>query len=460
MFKTKDGHALDIERLTWREASQILSSLNPRLAKIIDDLDPDKSLYLYKVRYPFGHKIIYDLETYIPLTEGGHVAFNDADALPKELFDDLNYNQTVGSPLGVITDKNCEFYMPFGNRILPHMMISAGDIFGIARSLNNALPDDFKYHSSSPSTMWDLNSGSRSSFMLPKISDNTGHTKLKNMLALDIIKPESYQEHNEVFTHIAERSKSPWRSEVIFFSNKWQEKLKDPAWSDLYGYLSLVNRSFNKIWHNTPNWTAVYNEIEFAQRLGHHSSYVLGTARHLFTIAVGCAPGFRPATNEDSIPLNLIQEVYIDGYELTDHWPIIMEPAQFSYNYRDDPIYYSLNYPTLAQHNPSTYKGKSIISLEEDVESVIENYCNGILKSARALAPSLYNAAKMVEFSFYHNEHGNNRKNIKNNLDLPLEDPRFNCHHHPDASFPTHSPFLKGCIKIACRPKGEELVAE
>lgn len=447
MFTTADGRKLEIEELTWSSASSLIFPANDELTKILDDISPSDDLKVYRIKYPYGAHIIHNSETYIPTSDGSFVSFNDK-TLPQELLDNLSYDIDTQSPLGIVLDKKCEFYMHFGQRILPNSIMSKGDIFGVARVLSNTLVSDSRYSSRSVSTLWNLNSGSVSSFMLPKISDAVGHNKLKLHLGLNLDKPENYQDHNAIFSEISALDKHKWKSEIIFFSKKWFEKLKDPEWVEFYSYLSLVNRSLNRIWHNTPNWTAIYNEIEDEQRMMNMAPYALGTSRHLFTMAVGCTPGFKPATDESSMPTKLIQETYLNTYDLSDNWPIIMEPTQFN---RVDPIYYSLNHPTLAQHNPSTYKGKSIIALAEDVSFIMEQYCAGILKSSRSLAPSLYEAAETVDFSFYHNDHSNNRENIKNNIVLPEEDKRFVCEHKPNASFPTYSPFLKGCIKISIK---------
>jgi hypothetical protein len=51
-------------------------------------------------------------------------------------------------------------------------------------------------------------------------------------------------------------------------------------------------------------------------------------------IIAGGAPGFAPATNEDMIPKKLIEDAYTkkDSYGLTEYWPTIIQPRQFSDN--------------------------------------------------------------------------------------------------------------------------------
>ena len=108
----------------------------------------------------------------------------------------------------------------------------------------------------------------------------------------------------------------------------------------------------------------------------------------------------------------------------------------------------------MAQHNPTTFKGKSIISLEDDLKYVMERYCSSILVEAEAQSPSLYGVALNTEFSFFHTEPGGH-SGIKNNQDIPKEDKNFECRHAANATFPVHSAFLKGCVRLSSNRKSK-----
>lgn len=452
MFETKDGRAIDIEKITWDKVRDDLLPLNPHLVKLIDKLGKvTKDFPFYKAKYTFGTAIIKKSKAFLPLSDGQKIYFNDPE-IPEQLVQDLGYDPVTSQPLGVILSKNCEFYMPVNDRIIPHAIISPGAVFGVGRILNNLLHDGSTGFPQKPaSALWDFNAGAKSVFMLAKISDNNGHNKLNKFLGSDIEKPLSYQEHTSTFRRIAKNRESDWACEILYFSNKWLAQLKEPIFVEFVNYLFQVNRASNKVWHNTPKWTTILNDIDSKKRLDHHSFYVLATARHLLGIAAGLAPGFRPAVDDSSAPVSTMQKAYIEGYELTEHWPSIMEAAEFVTS-DNQPIYYSLNHPTLPQYNPNTYKGKSIIALEEDVRHVMETYCSAITEDERTKieSSSLYSAATTVDFSFYHNDPAS-YKNIKNSLSLPEDDPRFKCMHAPDATFPNSSAFFKGCVMI--KPK-------
>ncbi|MFN8770364.1 MAG: hypothetical protein ACK5Z5_09990 [Neisseriaceae bacterium] len=445
MFTSKNGNLIDVEELTWDRASNIIENVNPELVKIINKLSPDKELTLYKVRYPFGVKIMHNSESFLPLVDGGTISFNSPE-LPEKLLNNLGYDPATNGPLGILINKNCDLYMKSGTRIVPHLVLSPGEMVGTNRAINNALP----YMSGeplTPSPIWDLSSGSSLIFMLSKISDRLRHNKLQKYLGYDLEKPEQYNEHHIIFREIARLAKCNWYSEFIFFSNKWQSKLSDPACFQFAAHLLQLNRYLNRSWHNTPRWTMIFNDIEKKQKIDHLASYVLGTVRHLLSIAASCAPGFKPAVNDDSAPISNIQEIYLNIYELEDYWPIIMETAQFSPTYKQ-PIYYLINCPTLAQYNPETFKGKSIVQFEDIVRSSMDKYCDILRKEYIKDAPSLHKVASTIDFSYYHTD-PNGYNMIANALELPDKDPRFMCEHKQGSIFPSHSSFLNGCVKIS-----------
>lgn len=443
MFKTTDGDIIDVEMLSWDEARLIPNIIDPELMKIIDEISPGKDYRLYKAKYPFGAKILDKSLSYLPLQNGNNISFN-SDRLPKIMIKDLAYDPAKTNPVAIVLDKNSEFYVSIGKNILPYAMVSPGDIFGTARILDN-VDSEYSTVLNSSFSRWELTSGARSIFMLPKITENISHMKLKKMYGLSQDKPDTYQDHWSIFREIAAKTQDNWRSEFLFFSVKWFEKLKDPVWAKLYCYLLRENRRSYKFGHNIVSWEITFNAIEQNKKMI-YSPYTLNTARHLFAISSGTFPGFAPTTNEDSAPTKLLQKAYLEGYGLKDQYPLIVKPTHFSL-IKQEPVYYFLNYPTLTQCNPQTFKGKSLITLLDELERVIKKYQIGIQEDPLAKHTSLYNIAQATDFSYYHNT-PDNFTNINNNILIPEDDQRFVCE---TGAFPNHSPFLKGCIKVSSR---------
>ncbi|MBP9742945.1 MAG: hypothetical protein KBD37_06275 [Burkholderiales bacterium] len=442
MFKTTDGKIIDIEEISWDSASKLLQKLLPNLVKVINNVSPDTNLTLYKASYPFATPVIHNADIQLPLTDGTTISVNSGD-LPSKLAEDLRYNDNNRAPLGLLLNRNAEFYLPIGQRIMPYEVLSPGSMFGLAKIVDSVINRSRQPSNSSP-FIWDLNAGARSIFMLSKISNGVNHRKLKKIHNLSLNQPEGYPEHCLVFKDIIKNSSSKWRLEVLYFSNKWLDKLNDPAWSLVYNELLNIHRSSYKMWHNDILiWNTAFNLIEQDSNLNDFLPYALTTARHLFVIAANSAPGFRPATDELSAPILTLQEAYIKDYELSNQ-PVIMEPAQFVASDKL-PIYYSLNYPTLAESNAKTLRSHSNIRVLEQIQYIAKKYQEGILANCKKSAASLYQAASEVKFSYYHTD-PTEYKQINNSDLLFNEDSRFA--YGQKKGYPFSGTFINGCIKI------------
>ena len=280
------------------------------------------------------------------------------------------------------------------------------------------------------------------------VTSKTKHSKLKKACGVTLEVPLLAEEQWAIFVEIAKHANSPWRSEVLFFSQKLIRRLKDTGFGDIANSLQNIRRSSYNIWHNaTLPWDASFNSIEDAKRLSHYSSYAISTVRQLYLIAANSATGFRPAINEDSAPIKLLQDAYAYEYGLNDdnHNSTIIETT--SYNFENkNPVYYSVNFPTLARRNISTFKGKSLITLVDDVERII-NACQEHIPLLLPRVKSLYDVSIATKFSFYHS-HSEKEifKNILGSEFVAQEDERFT--QNQQGRFAAHSQFFKGCIKI------------
>ncbi len=160
-----------------------------------------------------------------------------------------------------IGEKGQKFQIPkqeaivsFEKKIIPYGLMSSGTLFGLWRIF-----DTLGNH---PISLWNMVSGARSLFMLPKISNNIHHTKLKKAHRLISETPKEIMDHWLVFCELAERMHSPWTSKILFFSNAWFERLDDPAWLPLkcYFYKELWDgSSFNR---NKFLWNLTFSQLK------------------------------------------------------------------------------------------------------------------------------------------------------------------------------------------------------
>lgn len=444
MLKTKNNKPLDVIEFEWEQAREILLPLNKELVNIIDEISPGIEYKLYKARYPYGVKIFDKLEAYLPLKNGKTILFTD-ESLPANLAKNLYYDKEISNPVGMVLQKNLEFYLTVGSRAMPFNVAEPGSIFGLARILDNIENSDNAFQNRS-FFMWELTSGVRSLFMMPKINENTKHIRLKKMYGITEDKPTSYQNHHAIFKDLACQNNLDWYSEVLFFSNNWFENLTDSAWAKLYAFFLKNNRSSYAYWRNYLSWQITFDTIEQRKNIRGISAYALHTAQHLYSISARALPGFRPATDDMSAPISFIQKAYLNGYEL-EYWPNILEISNFS----DNSCYYSLNYPTLAQSDPNSVKSKSIITLLGEVRNIIAKYQQGIKENSLAKSTSLHTASISNNFSFFHDLP--TYHDIQSNIKIAEEDSRFAYDKHFD-KFSIYSPFLRGCIKISPNAKG------
>lgn len=441
MFKTKSGKIIDIEELTWDKTRSLLKNIAPELVTIIDKIAPSNEYTFFRAKYPFGTKIINKEQTFLPLKDGSTISFND-ESLPDELSKKLGYNPTSHTPIGIVLDKNSEFYLSTKDRILPYVVVKPGNIFGTTRVLENIN----KVNNANLSFfLWELTSGVRSIFFLPKISDKGAHTKLQKQFGLVTEVPKTNKDHWRVFRDLCNKLNPDWHSKFLFFSNKWIESLKLPEFSELYTYFLKENFQSYQFWRNYPSWQIAFDIIEKDKYIV-ASSYVLNTVKHLFMIATGEALSFKPAIDENSAPIKFLQEIYVNSYGLNGHAPIIMHVDSFNLQ-GSEPIYYSLNYPTLLQHNEHTFKGKSFIGLVDEVRLSAARYKKGINENSMAKATSLYNASLNVEFDYYHLT-PEQYPHLKSSELMPIEDNRF-MYNKGNGEFSNHSSFVVACIKIS-----------
>ena len=124
-----------MEELDWRSARKTFLSINPELGKIIDDLDPDPSFTLFKLKYPFGSEILKNGILQLPDKNGELISFYD-NHISKEIQEKLGYNYG-SNPVTMVINNSTELFMRLGQRIIPlYGVIPAGKIFGLWRILN------------------------------------------------------------------------------------------------------------------------------------------------------------------------------------------------------------------------------------------------------------------------------------------------------------------------------------
>ncbi|MFN3234107.1 MAG: hypothetical protein ACE365_01680 [Gammaproteobacteria bacterium] len=427
------------QQVTWESVAKRVRTVNPELHKIICDLSPDDSYRLYTGEYPFGCEFVKEGRFQLP-TKGDELRPLTDPNIPKQIQEDLSYNEGT-NPACLLLKNSIEIYMLSSLFHVIGWTIPEGGILGISRVLAE--------NPQHPPFLWNISSGARSLIMLPKISRARNHQRLRSELGINIEKPDSIFKHWEVFKSIANCGKfKPWSSKILFFSKKWFERLKDPAFQSFRCYLLENNRKRFDYIGNMYIWEMVFSLI-LKNRDIRPSLYTNNCAKYLFQLAMGMTPGLAPAVNNVSAPIKMLQKAYIDIYGLKDYVPTIMQPNYFNPYEPCDSIYHSLQTPTFFD-TPKKRDNSSLISDLYDIYALFNKYISYIRTMKLNIEGSaLHQSALNTQVDALHPS-PERYTPIKSSKTILANDKRFSQCLYPTKynEVAINSTLLKGCFRF------------
>ncbi len=101
----------------WESVRSRVAKVEPKFAKIVDALSPDKTFPLWLAYYRWGDLKGDTVSPFLPTVEGGLYRLQDNIA-PKEVLKYLGYGQTH-SPMGMILEKNFEIFVDLSTNGIP-----------------------------------------------------------------------------------------------------------------------------------------------------------------------------------------------------------------------------------------------------------------------------------------------------------------------------------------------------
>lgn len=439
----------ELKELSWKEARKLVSSVNPELAECIDGINPSKDYRLFKATYLYGDQLVVCGESHLP-TPSGELAPMRSSEISDYIKEHLSYN-FFSNPANILLSKSLELFLPSEERAISLfgiMPVKPGLVSGTWRVLNPK-------NSNHPSFLWNMTAGARSIFMLPKISDTRSHYKIQKELGIQAEAPKNLLDHWEVFKQIAnspeEMRGKPWKMEILFFSKKWFDHLKDDAWKGFYNYLLDQAFSGSEFWRNQFVWDLVFSLIRKSKNIKPHA-YIADIVKNLYAISAGGTPGFAPALDNEQAPVQLIQQVYTDVYKIKEYCPVILQPTLFSMDKKETrPVYYLLNFPTAIEFSPKTNMKVSNVADLCMVRNLLSIYKNEISSSNMKISSTPYYRASLeVEYKLFHSS-ADQYYEIYDTQNIPIEDAAFtksltkNSHN----KFPHDSSIMKGgCVRI------------
>lgn len=434
-----------LSELTWHDIRNEFRKVNPELADIIDAIDPDPKYTFFKAVYNFGSEILIKGKLFLP-DENGLLAPLLSNSFSQKIQEKLGYN--IGTnPVSVILKNTAEIFMLLEKHTIPlYGLIPKGKILSTWRVLTPG-------RSHSPAFLWQMTAGARSFYMLPKISENFGHERLRKKFHLHTSKPLNLIQHWTVFKEIAsyQNFKSNWQTSILFFSKKWFDNLNDPRWIPFRDYMLLQAWEGSEFWRNQFVWDIMSSLIQKNRNL-RPSPFDADTVKHFLFIALGGAPGFAPALNDEAGPVLELQKIYKEIYQ-TNYDPIIMQPFNYSLYDPVRPVYYSLQYPSTLEFSPRSSERKSIISELHIISSLLQKYLYSLEHDDLNISGTpLYEVPKLVNFTSFHTD-PEQYSTIRNSCSIPAEDKYFcsQLNKKDRGEFPINSPFLKGCVRISSK---------
>jgi hypothetical protein len=426
---------LNIEELAWSQVRDEVHTKNLALAEAIDDMNTSK-LTFYKARYPYGAKIVDKGRFYLP-TKTGKLIYVEDITLPNKIKNDLSYSAI---PLSLILSKSNEVFVDTGQRIIPLNYFTVGDLFGVFESLN------FITDTEKSSALWSVTAGARTVFLLPRISDNIGHNKIRKELGISTKPPKNLFEQFTTFSQITSRyyelndKNDMWTNELLIF----------PA--DLFSASNNIVKFYKFMisicWHQIQLFKdSVDTNLRwsfFSEEMGNRNlkprPYLVDMIRYLYSVDDGASIAFIPNTEDIALPYSLIEHAYIDLYGLKQYLPTIMRPCKF--NETNNPVYCSLSLPTLLESTPYIKSQPSLIEDTREIKKLAHIFNENIFSKGK-------DKNNHVEYEFFHTEY-DMLQELQTSHRLIIEDQRFswNIESYKNRIPCENSPFFRGCIRI------------
>lgn len=429
-----------IRELKWKDVRTEVKKVNKGLFSIIEEIDPSSEYTLFKATYPFGAEILKNGMLQVP-NKAGHIVPITDPTITEEVRNKLGYNNYT-NPVSMILKNSAEIFMILDNHTIPlYGLIKSGKIFSTWRVLN---PNG----SYSPNFLWNMSSGARSVFMLPKIAEAAGYERLRKELKIHIEKPKGLLDHWKIFRDIVNHPyfKEDWKMEILFFSRKWFDKLNDGAWRELKFYLLERAWEGSEFFRNQFTWNLVFSLIK-KERGIKPNPYIADIVKHLISIGTGSLPGFAPTLDNTACPTDRLQEIMVEIYRLVEYTPTLMIPCFLS-SKTSRSIYCSLQYPSMIEFSPTTREDATKIFEIYNTKSLLLKYLSDIrLDKYNLRGTPIYDLPEKVEYDFFHTDISD-YQGIRLSNDIPIEDSSFIDERFKNSKFSSTAPFMRGCIRI------------
>jgi len=351
-----------LEVVTWCEVRARVKKVNAQLADLIDRFKPTDDYLFVLARYSFGQLMIANGKLQVPVLGGMDALPIDSSTVCTKIAGLLDYNSI---PLTLILNKKSEIYYESQDRVMPTKVLEKGSLFGLWEHFDPPLPVLVK-------SIWNVSAGVRSTFMLNKVSDKVAHKRLQKSIGIKGYAPNSLLSQHKIFKEmVCLNEGNDWSMEVLYFSKQWVKIAENASYESLAISNYFLEQAWKQSYNCRNNMAFDLARDIFAIAVTNKNikpkPLILNTLKHLLTMLDGFYPGYAPAMNDEGLPRDFICMAYKNYYMLNP--TIIMEPKHLCGI--NDPIYYSLQLPTLLENAPGSI-GKNIIDGLRDLSVLID----------------------------------------------------------------------------------------
>ena len=433
MIKLRDVNYTEVR---WSEIRSRVGQVNSKFAESIDRSNIDDKPYFLLVKYKYGDTLTTGQNFNLPLKNGDIVPTTEIEGYEAL---DLNYNYGT-HPALIVLSKGLDCVVNLDDRVIPFILSRTGDVLGVSPVM---IPEDDPNTIHTGFAIYTITAGARATCMLPKISQSHKHKRLRRKYPITCDAPKRYLDHFKAFKEIGKST--DWECEVLLMKHSLFKDMHKKGW--LYLNMYLYQRAYDllRFWSSIFPWDLTFSQIALKRdikKLALSNNFV----KHIFALASGKIVGLEPATDNSLLPLDIIQDAYINDYQI-EHAPTIVQPTYLD----GKPIYASLNFP-LVEGTPNMTSLSSAVNYLDDVRFNFERNVSALLSEDIGLPWSpIRDVIKNVDVNFYHSYCGDYDK-ITSTSKL-VEDERFL---YPGFEFNGNLPFCNGLVQIKPKAKTDE----
>ena len=440
--------ATTLQELTWPEIRDKFSKVNPVLADIIDDIDPDSSYTFFVAKYPYGSEILIDGKMYLPGKNGELILFEDS-RINNNIKSKIGYVMGT-NPMTMVLKNTLDLFITIESRTIMFSLIEPGQVFGTWQLLDDISKGRMFF---TPINLWDMTAGARSIFMLPKITDLAAFSKIQKKYDIRQGPPKLLGQQWQTFKDIANHPEfgQTWETEVLFFSKKWIDSANsnDPMWRRFRDYLTKCAWAASEFWRNQFCWDLTFSRIQ-AKRNIKPCPYAVDIANHLIGMSVGAVPGFNPLVDDSVGPITQLMKVFEAEYG-SRYAPVMVGPSNYNiFDTKTKSTFYSFQYHTAIKLSQKSSSRSSTVTDMYNVRSLLEKYIDDIKNSELNVEGTiLHEIAQNVKFDFYHYTADESTKMTSSSKifqeNVLYQQALESC---DTKVVPKNAPFLNGCVEI------------